>query len=120
MRWTILFALWEAFNAVRSRWKSKGDWKISFHKLREEMYTDLWKSLPRIKKVGWTFFAAEQGRAQTLRDNFLFNASFLRSYQLPQLTTKTISRLFTELFSPIPFLAIEGLAINIWCLSRGK
>ena len=59
----------EVFNAVRSGFKSRDEWKISFRDLHDEMYTGLWKSLLGIDKVDEALFAAEQGRVQTLSDN---------------------------------------------------
>ena len=111
----------ESFNAVRSCLKSEEDWKINFRELYETAYIGLWKSLLRMKKLDEALLAAEQGRAQTLTDNLLIQ------YKLP--TSKlaatidlneTVSRLFTELSSPTLFLAVDGLTINIWLLSRGE
>ena len=111
----------EAFNGVRSCLKSKDDWKISFRELYETTNTLLWKSLLRLEKLDDALFAAERGRAQTQTDNLLIQ------YKLPEsLLAATVDfeeilpRLFTELSSPTLFLAIEGLEINIWLLSREK
>ena len=111
----------EAFNAVRACLKSKDDWKINFRELYETTNTFLWKSLLRLGKLDEALFAAERGRAQTLTDNLLIQ------YKLPApLLPATVDfneilpRLFTELSSPSLFLAIEGLTINIWLLSRGN
>ncbi|XP_044177292.1 tetratricopeptide repeat protein 28-like [Acropora millepora] len=106
---------------MRSCLKSKDDWKIKFRELHETTYSGLWKSLLRIKKLDEALFAAERGRAQTLSDNLLIQ------YKLPACSSvatidpkETISRLFREVSLPTLFLAIEGLTINIWFLSRGK
>ena len=56
----------EVFNAVRSGFKSRDEWKISFRDLHDEMYTGLWKSLLGIDKVDEALFAAEQGRVQSV------------------------------------------------------
>ena len=55
---------------MRSCLKSRDEWKITFRDLHEEMYSGLWKSLLGIKKVDEALFAAEQGRVQTLCDNY--------------------------------------------------
>ena len=111
----------EAFNAVRSCLKSKGDWKINFRELYDGTYTGLWKSLLRIKKLDEALFAAERGRAQTLSDNLLIQYEVPASLSAATINPKeTVSRLFTEVSSPILFLAIEGLSTNIWFLSREK
>ena len=66
----------EAFNAVRSCLKSRDELKITFRDLHEEMYSGLWKSLLGIKMVDEALFAAEQGRMQTLCDNY-FSQDYL-------------------------------------------
>ena len=111
----------EVFNAMRSCLKSKDDWKINFRELHETAYTGLWKSLLRIEKLDEALFAAERGRAQTLSDNLLIQCQFSASLSAATIDPKeTIFHLFTQVSSPILFLAIEGLTINIWFLSRGK
>ncbi|XP_074612529.1 uncharacterized protein LOC141866888 [Acropora palmata] len=111
----------EAFDAVRSCLKSKDDWKINFRELYETANTFLWKSLLGLEKLEEALFAAERGRAQTLTDNLLTQYKLPPSLLAPTVHLKeTLPRLFTELSSPTLFLAIEGLTINIWLLSRGK
>ena len=111
----------EAFNAVRSCLKSKDNWKINFRELHETTYSCLWKSLLRIKKLDEALFAAERGRAQTLSDNLLIQYKLPASLSAATIDPKeTISRLFAEVSLSTLFLAIEGLTINIWFLSRGK
>ena len=111
----------DAFNGVRACLKSKDDWKINFRELYETTNTFLWKSLLGLEKLEEALFAAERGRAQTLTDNLLTQYNFPPSLLAPTVHLKeTLPRLFTELSSPTLFLAIEGLTINIWLLSRGK
>ena len=111
----------EAFNAVRSCLKSKDDWKIKFRELYETTYSGLWKSLLRIQKLDEALLAAERGRAQTLSDNLLIQYKLPASLSAASIDPReTISRLSIEVSLPTLFLAIEGLTINIWFLSRGK
>ena len=111
----------DAFNFLRSLLKSEDNWKIRFRELHEKTYTALWGSFLRIKKIDEALFAAEQGRAQTLSDNLLIQYNFNASLSPAIIDTKeTIFRLFTKLSSPILFLAIESLTINIWFLRKGK
>jgi len=111
----------ETFNTLRSCLKSKDEWKMNFRELYEEAYTALWLSLLRIGKVDEALFAAEQGRAQTLSDTLLIQYKISESLSATTIDIKeTISRLFTELSTPIIFLATKGLTINIWFLRRGK
>ena len=111
----------EALNAVRSGLQSKHDWKINFRELYDETYTCLWTSLLRINKVNEALLAAEQGRAQTLSDNLLMLYKLPAALSASPIVTKdSISCLVTRLSTPIIFLAIEGLTINIWFLRREK
>ena len=111
----------EAFNAVRSSLKSKDNLKIKFRELYETTYSGLWKSLLRIQKLDEALLAAERGRAQTLSDNLLIQYKLPASLSAASIDPKeTIARLSLEVYLPTLFLAIEGLTINIWFLSRGK
>ncbi|XP_067046335.1 tetratricopeptide repeat protein 28-like [Acropora muricata] len=111
----------EAFNAVRSCLKSEDDWKISFREVYETTYTGLWKSLLRMEKVDEALLAAEQGRAQTLTDNLRIQYKLPASKLAATIDVKDIvSLFFKELSSPTLFLAVDGLTINIWLLSRGE
>ena len=110
-----------AFSTVRSCLKSKDDWKINFRELYETTYTGLWNSLLRIEKLDEALLAAEQGRAQTLADNLLIQYKLPASLLAATIDLKDmVSLFFTELSSPTLFLAVDGLTINIWLLSRGK
>ncbi|XP_044166226.1 tetratricopeptide repeat protein 28-like [Acropora millepora] len=111
----------EAFNAVRSCLKSKDDWRINFRELYETTYTGLWKSLLRIEKLDEALFVAERGRAQTLTDILLIQYKLPTTLLANTIDLKeTVSNLFIERSAPTVFLAIEGLTINIWLLSRGE
>ena len=107
------------FNYLRSLLKSKDNWKMKYRELYEKTYTALWKSLLRIGKIDEALFAAEQGRAQTLSDNLLIQFKLPESLTAATFDTeRTISRLSREIITPIIFLGIERLTINIWFLSR--
>ena len=65
--------------------------------------------------------AADQGRAQTLNDNLLIQYGLASPSSCATFDSKeTTIRLFTGLSSQIIFLALDGLRINIWFLSRGQ
>ena len=109
------------FNSLRSLFKSKDNWKIKYREQYEATYMALWRSLLRIGKVDEALFAAEQGRAQTLSDNLSIQFKLPASLSPATFDTEgTISRLSTEIITPTIFLAIDGLMINIWFLSRGN
>ena len=71
----------EVLNGLRSCFKSRDEWKISFRDLQEEMYSGLSNSLLGIKKDDEALFAAEQLRVQTLSDNSL--SQFILPASLP-------------------------------------
>ena len=111
----------DTFNTLRSLLKSKDNWKIKYRELYEATYNCLWRSLLRVGKINEALFAADQGRAQTLCDNLLIQYGLASPSSCATFDSKeTTIPLFTKLSSQIIFLALEGLRINIWFLSRGK
>ncbi|XP_044178641.1 tetratricopeptide repeat protein 28-like [Acropora millepora] len=111
----------EAFNTLRSLLKSEDDWKTKFRELYDNTYTAIWRSLLIIGRIEEALFAADQGRAQSLSDILLIQYKLAVPSSAANFDAKeTISRFLSELSVPTIFLATEGLAINIWFLSRGK
>ena len=111
----------DVWNTLRSLLKSEGNWKMKFREQYEMTYTSLWRSLLRIGKVNEALVAADQGRAQTLNDNLLIQYGLASPSSCATFDSKeTTIRLFTGLSSQIIFLALDGLRINIWFLSRGQ
>ena len=117
---TFIFAV-DVFNTLRSHLKSEGNWKMTFRDLHEMTYTFLWMALLKIGKINEALVAADQGRAQTLNDNLLIQYGLASPSSCAIFDSKgTTIRLFTELSPQMIFLALEGLWINIWFLSRGQ
>ncbi|XP_067028300.1 tetratricopeptide repeat protein 28-like [Acropora muricata] len=111
----------KALNTLRCLMKSKDDWKINFRELHDNTYAALWECLLQLGKVNDALLAAEQGRAQTLSDNLFIQYKLPASLPAATIDTEaSISRLFTELSTTTIFLAIKGLMISIWFLSRKK
>ena len=111
----------DAFNTLRSLLQSEDKSKVKFRERYEKTYTFLWRSLLRIGKINEALFAADEGRAQTLNDNLLIQYGLASPLSCATFDFKeTKIRLFTEISSQIIFVAIYGLKINIWFLSRGK
>ena len=110
-------------NSLRSRLKSRGNWKIRFRELHETQYSAFWMSLLRIGNIDEALFAAEQGRAQILSDNLSVQYKLPACLSAATIDTKeTISRLFkqAELITPTIFLGIKGFTTYIWFLSMGN
>ncbi|XP_067024119.1 tetratricopeptide repeat protein 28-like [Acropora muricata] len=119
--WDKFVSAVKVFNTLRSFLKSEDDWKINFRELHDKSYCAMWRSLLRIGKIDEALFAADEGRAQTLADKLWIQYKLaLPSSDFTDDSKERISRFLTELSIPIIFLATEGLAINIWFLSRGK
>ena len=111
----------EVLNTLRSLLKSESNWKMKFRDLHEMTYTLLWRSLLIIGKINEALLAAEQGRAQTLYDNLLFQYGLPSPSSCATFDSKeTTIRLLTELSSQTIFLGLEELRINIWFLRRGQ
>ena len=111
----------DVWNTLRSLLKSEGNWKMKFREQYEKTYTSLWRSLLRIGKINEALVAADQGRAQTLNDNLLIQYKLASPSSCAKFDSKeTTIGAFTELSSQIIFLALDGLRINIWFLSRGQ
>ena len=55
-------------NDIRADLQLKDDWKISFRQFSETVYASLWCTLLKQGKVADSLVAAEQGRAQALKD----------------------------------------------------
>ena len=58
----------KACNTVRGRLQSEDDWKISLRELNQDKYTSLCRVLLKLDRSVEAFFAAEEGRAQALKD----------------------------------------------------
>ena len=111
----------KALNTLRCLMKSKDDWKINVRELHDNTYAALWMSLLTLGKVNEALLAAEQGRAQTLSDNLFIQYKLAAPESDATIDTKeTISRFFAELSTTTIFIAIKGLTISIWFLSRKK
>ena len=111
----------EIFDTLRSLLKSKDGWKINFRELYETTYTGLWISLLKTGKIKEALLAADKGRAQTLSENLLIQHGIAPPKSATtSLSMTTLSRLLTGISTSIIFLAIGGLTINIWYLSRGN
>ena len=106
---------------TRALLQSEDAWKISFHDLHRDAYTGLQRILLRNGKSNEALCAAEQGRAQALKD------ILERQYGVDPLSSasnepkKTISYMLNDLSTPIVFLALDmGVLISFWVLRKGK
>ena len=104
------------YNDVRALLQSKDVWKITFRNAHQHACTALWRTLARLEKTDEALCAAEQGRAQTLRDLMVFQ--YDSELQAPKefVPKETISDILTDLCTQTVFVALESNTIYLWLL----
>ncbi|KAL9965037.1 hypothetical protein ACROYT_G028763 [Oculina patagonica] len=108
------------FDDVRDNLQFKDEWKISFRNLYQTVYKSLWQLLLKQDKVVEALFAAEQGRAQALKDLMEFNYGFeTADFELYSPETSTYDS-FNFLPSNTVFIAINEREIVFWVIQNGK
>lgn len=104
-------------NEVRSLLQQKDQWKISLREKFHEPYNDLWRLLLKRGKVKEALHAAEQGRAQALKD------LMEKNYAFPDAGTVTENENIDEILSYLSpntiFLAFEDKGIAFWVCKKG-
>ena len=103
-------------NEVRSLLQQKDQWKISLREKSHEPYNDLWRLLLKRGKVKEALHAAEQGRAQALKD------LMEKNYALHDKTVtenENIDEILSYLSPNTIFLAIEEKGIAFWVCKKG-
>ena len=104
-------------NEVRSLLQQKDQWKISLREKFHEPYNDLWRLLLKRGKVKEALRAAEQGRAQALKD------LMEKNYAFPDAGTVTENENIDEILSYLSpntiFLAFEDKGIAFWVCKKG-
>lgn len=113
----------KACNTVRDRLQSEDDWKISLRELNQNKYTSLCRVLLKLDRSVEAFFAAEEGRAQGLKD-------LLKSQYGIQTTDANLSGAEKEKINDrfcstgIPsntiFLALQEDVIITWVVQNSK
>ena len=111
----------KACNTVRGRLQSEDDWKISLRELNQDKYTSLCRVLLKLDRSVEAFFAAEEGRAQALKD-------LLKSQYGIQTTDANLSGAEREKIDDrlcgIPsntiFLAFQERVIITWVVQNNK
>ena len=111
----------KACNTVRGRLQSEDDWKISLRELNKNKYTSLCRVLLKLDRPVEAFFAAEEGRAQALKD-------LLKSQYGIQTTDANLSGAekgrIDDSLCGIPsntiFLAFQERVIITWVVQNNK
>lgn len=96
----------ELLDTMRALLQSEDSWKITFRDLHQDAYTALWRTLLNLENTYEALCAAEQGRAQALRD----------ALKILYRVTVPLSDLSRNSTTQIAFLVPQQTAINIWIL----
>ena len=107
-------------NDIRNNLEKKDDWKICIRDLYQFVYTSLWRLLLMQGKVVEALEAAEEGRAQALKDliqvNYTFEPAHFDSHELEE----TMSYGLSCRSSNIIFTAVDDQEIFFWVTGHGN
>ena len=105
----------------RALLQSEDAWKINFRDLHWFAYTGLWRILLKNGETDEALCAAEQGRAQALKDILAREYGVDPLLSASNQPTETISYMLNDLSTPIVFLALDrAVLISFWVLRKGK
>ena len=109
-----------AYNDVRARLQSKDEWKINLRHAYQTVYTALWRVLLKQGKMTEALVAAEQGRAQALKDllELKYGCELGPSETCDQ--QETLSSMLCSISSQIVFLAVLENTIFFWVCGKGQ
>ena len=110
----------KAYNDVRAWLQSKDEWKINLRDAYQTVYTALWRVLLKQGKVTEALVAAEQGRAQALKDllEMKYGCDLGPSKSFDQ--QETLSNVLCTISSQIVFLAVFENTIFFWVCGKGQ
>ena len=101
-------------NDIRADLQLKDEWKINFRHFCQTVYTSLWRALLKEDKVVESLVAAEQGRAQALKDlmqvKYQFQPSNVGSLTLERSISNTLSCMSPNTI----FIAVDEQEIIFW------
>ena len=107
-------------NVIRDGLQGNDEWKISLSHVYQAMYNCLWRVFFNQGKIHEALSAADQGRAQALKDLLVSN------YGLERFCVESHSVEETEIFtlgclpSNTIFIALNGCEIIHWVVQKGK
>lgn len=109
------------FNEVRASIYLKDALKITFRHMYKRAYTRLWLLLLQQGKVTEALLAANQGRAQALRDLMKLNYSLEKPFT--SVHTRSLEETILQASSTIPsnvaFMAVYGERVFSWVTRKG-
>ncbi|XP_074633033.1 uncharacterized protein LOC141891899 isoform X1 [Acropora palmata] len=108
------------FNDLTGNLGLHDDWKMSMRNMRHAAYVSLWHSLVEQQKVTEAVVAAEQGRAQALKDLLQLNYSS----EAEPVDSGTANECLDDLLSCVPsntvFMALVKKEVFFWIFQKGK
>ena len=110
----------EALNEVRSRLHFEDEWKISLRNQYQTVYTDLWRVLIRQHKEVEALVAAEQGRAQALKDLMEYSYGLEAPHDDKYSREETVNETLNCLPSNTVFTAVNKREVFLWVIQNGK
>ena len=106
------------FNDVRQHLQGNDEWTISYRDVNNLVYTRLWSLILNQGEVVEALFAAEEGRAQALKD--LMYSNYQPETPLTGLGEKMTCDTFSCLLSDTVFMAVHKREIIFWIIQNGK
>ena len=109
------------FSEVRDRLEFNDEWKISLSDFYQNTYTSLWRLLLKQGRIVEALSAAEQGRAQALKDLVELKYGFKRLEDGSSTVTETCSdatMTFTSFPSNTIFMAVDKEKIVLWVIQK--
>ena len=103
-----------SYNDIRVRLQSKDEWKINLRNVYQTVYTALWRVFLKQEQVIEALVAAEQGRAQALKDLLELTYEFELPQSGPTAQHETISNMLCCISSKAVFLVVLKNAIFFW------
>lgn len=110
----------KAYNDVRARLQSKDEWKINLRHAYQTVYTAIWRVLLKQGKVTEALVAAEQGRAQALKDLLEMKYGCELGLSKACNQQETLSNVLCTISAQIVFLAVRENTIFFWVCGKGE
>ena len=107
-------------NDVRHHLMFKDDWKVSLRNLHQYAYFSLWRSLLWQDKIMEALLAAEQGRAQALKDLLEFKYAAKNTRVESGTEIETVADISGFLPCTTVFIALEHQEVVMWVFRKGK
>ncbi|CAH3166328.1 unnamed protein product, partial [Pocillopora meandrina] len=110
----------EIFNNVRASFLLHHNWKISYRNVHKTAYNGVWRVLLLKGEHVKALLAAEEGRAQALRDIVDLKYSFRQTLTWSNSRKCSDCLSFRNVSSDVVFLAITGPYIASWTIRNGE